>query len=227
MCGRGRRAAPCAVMADRLTPLDASFLHTETASAHMHVAWQGRFRPIPARPPITLARVQAQVASRLGLGPALPPAPGLPAGGLRPSRVGRRGALRRAPAHRRARGTTTSRCRSARFDALSDAALSRRLDRTHPLWEIHLAPRLEDGTVGLADEDPPRARRREVRAGRRAAAARRRPGRARAARAARHGLGRAAGPARRGSRSTRSWTPAPSRCARSAARRAPPDRPLA
>jgi diacylglycerol O-acyltransferase / wax synthase len=36
-----------------------------------------------------------------------------------------------------------------RFDALSDTVLSRPLDRMHPLWEIHLAPRLEDGTVGL------------------------------------------------------------------------------
>ena len=31
----------------------------------------------------------------------------------------------------------------------SDAALSRPLDRMHPLWEIHLAPRLDDGTAGL------------------------------------------------------------------------------
>ena len=35
------------------------------------------------------------------------------------------------------------------FDARADAALSSPLDRSHPLWEIHLAPRLEDGSVGL------------------------------------------------------------------------------
>ena len=35
------------------------------------------------------------------------------------------------------------------FDARADAALSTPLDRSHPLWEIHLAPRLEDGSVGL------------------------------------------------------------------------------
>ena len=37
----------------------------------------------------------------------------------------------------------------AEFDARADAVLSSPLDRSHPLWEIHLAPRLEDGSVGL------------------------------------------------------------------------------
>ena len=43
----------------------------------------------------------------------------------------------------------TSCSRAAEFDARADAALSSPLDRSHPLWEIHLAPRLEDGSVGL------------------------------------------------------------------------------
>ena len=43
-----------------------------------------------------------------------------------------------------------TRCsRAGEFDARADAVLSSPLDRTHPLWEIHLAPRLEDGSVGL------------------------------------------------------------------------------
>ena len=67
---------------ERLTPLDASFLHTETASAHMHVAWKGRFRPDPARPPITLARVRAQVASRLGSAPRFRMRLAFPPGGF-------------------------------------------------------------------------------------------------------------------------------------------------
>ena len=44
---RAAAAARFCRVPERLTPLDASFLHTETASAHMHVAWKGRFRPDP------------------------------------------------------------------------------------------------------------------------------------------------------------------------------------
>ena len=135
-------------MADRLTPLDASFLHTETASAHMHVAWRGRFRPDPARPPITLARVQAQVASRLDSTPRFRQRLAFPPGGFaHPVWVGAdHFDVRR---HVVALGGDDEPLSPARFDALADRALSRRLDRMHPLWEIHLAPRLEDGTVGL------------------------------------------------------------------------------
>src|SRR4051794_17610440 len=67
---------------ERLTPLDASFLHTETAAAHMHVAWKGRFQPGRGRPPITLARVIAQVASRLGGAPRFRMRLAYPAGGV-------------------------------------------------------------------------------------------------------------------------------------------------
>jgi WS/DGAT/MGAT family acyltransferase len=135
-------------MADRLTSLDASFLHMETASAHMHVAWKGRFRPDPARPPITLARVQAQVASRLDSAPRFRRRLAFPAGGFaHPVWVDADGFdVRRHVVALAGDGAPLS---CARFDALSDAALSRPLDRMHPLWEIHLAPRLGDGTVGL------------------------------------------------------------------------------
>ena len=67
---------------ERLTPLDASFLHTETERAHMHVAWKGRFEPDPSRPPITLARVRAQVASRLGGAPRFRMRLAFPPGGF-------------------------------------------------------------------------------------------------------------------------------------------------
>ena len=135
-------------MPDRLTPLDASFLHTETASAHMHVAWRGRFRPDPARPPITLERVQAQVASRLDAAPRFRRRLAFPPGGFaHPVWVDAEGFdLRR---HVVALAGDDEPLARARFDALSDTALSRALDRTQPLWEIHLAPRLEDGTAGL------------------------------------------------------------------------------
>ena len=133
---------------ERLTPLDASFLHTETATAHMHVAWKGRFRPGPGRPPITLARVIAQVASRLGGAPRFRMRLAYPAGGFAgPVWVDAEGFdLRR---HVVALGGDDEVLARSEFDARADAALSQPLDRSHPLWEIHLAPRLEDGSVGL------------------------------------------------------------------------------
>src|SRR5215210_5634405 len=142
----GRREHPG--MADRLTPLDASFLHTETASAHMHVAWKGRFRPAPERPPITLARVRAQVAARLGAAPRFRRRLAFPPGGIgRPVWVDAEGFdLRRHVVELAADDEVLER---ADFDARADLALSGGLDRALPLWEIHLAPRLADGTVGL------------------------------------------------------------------------------
>ncbi len=133
---------------DRLTPLDASFLHTETASAHMHVAWKGRFRPDPERPAVTLPRVRAQVASRLGAAPRFRMRLAFPPGGFAaPVWVDAEGFdLRR---HVVALSGEDEALSGAEFTERSDAALSRPLDRSHPLWEIHLAPRLEDGTVGL------------------------------------------------------------------------------
>ena len=133
-------------MADRLTPLDASFLQTETASAHMHVAWRGRFRPDPGRPAITLARVRAQVASRLDSTPRFRQRLAFPPGGFaHPVWVD----TEHFDIRRHVVALDEEPLSQERFDALSDAVLSRRLDRMHPLWEIHLAPRLEDGTVGL------------------------------------------------------------------------------
>ena len=133
---------------ERLTSLDASFLHTETATAHMHVAWKWRFRPRPERPPITLARVIAQVASRLGGAPRFRMRLAYPAGGFAgPVWVDAEGFdLRR---HVVALGGDDEVLARSEFDARADAALSQPLDRSHPLWEIHLAPRLEDGSVGL------------------------------------------------------------------------------
>jgi len=133
---------------ERLTPLDASFLHTETASAHMHVAWKGRFSPGPSRPAISLSRVRAQVASRLGAAPRFRMRLAFPAGGFAaPVWVDAEGFdLRR---HVQALSGDDEVISRGEFGARADAVLSRPLDRSHPLWEIHLAPRLDDGSVGL------------------------------------------------------------------------------
>jgi diacylglycerol O-acyltransferase / wax synthase len=133
---------------ERLTPLDASFLHTETASAHMHVAWRGRFEPDPARPAITLGRVRAQVASRLDGAPRFRMRLAFPPGGFAaPVWVDAEGFdLRR---HVLALAGDDEVLPRREFAERADTVLSRPLDRSHPLWEIHLAPRLDDGSVGL------------------------------------------------------------------------------
>ena len=65
-----------------------------------------------------------------------------------PSLLGRRPRVRRRePRHRAGRpgrGLTL-----ARFGQLTDSALSEPLDRAHPLWQVQLVPRLEDGRAGL------------------------------------------------------------------------------
>src|SRR4051794_39482193 len=114
----------------------------------MHVAWKGRFRPGRGRPPITLARVIAQVASRLGGAPRFRMRLAYPAGGFAgPVWVDAEGVdLRR---HVVALGGDDEVLARSEVDARADGGLSQPLDRSHPLWEIHLAPRLEDGSVGL------------------------------------------------------------------------------
>ena len=109
---------------------------------------EGALPARPGRPPITLARVRAQVASRLGGAPRFRMRLAYPAGGFAgPVWVDAEGFdLRR---HVVALGGDDEVLARAEFDARADAALSRPLDRSHPLWEIHLAPRLEDGSVGL------------------------------------------------------------------------------
>ena len=132
----------------RLTPLDASVLHTETARAHMHVAWRGRFQPDPARPAITLARVRAQVASRLDGAPRFRMRLAFTPGGFAaPVWVDAEGFDLRRHVHALA-GDDEVLSRQV-FAERADAVLSQPLDRAHPLWEIHLAPRLDDGSVGL------------------------------------------------------------------------------
>jgi diacylglycerol O-acyltransferase len=131
----------------RLTHLDGSFLRVETRNAHMHVAWSGVFWPAADRPRPTVEALRDKVSARLHLVPRfrqrladsrLPVA--------EPKWVD-------DPAFDVARHVTAlgegAELTLARFSELTDAALSRPLSRTGPLWHIHLAPRLEDGSVGL------------------------------------------------------------------------------
>ena len=167
----------------------------------MHVAWKGRFEPGPARPPITLARVGAQVASRLGGAPrfrmrlAFPPA-----GFAAPVWVDAEGFdLRRHVVALSADDEVLARLGVRRAGGRGALSAARPLPSA-----VGDPPRpAARGRQRRArDEDPPRDGRREVGAGRRAAAARPRSERARACAASR-GLGRGSG-ARTGSAGGRS-----------------------
>lgn len=131
----------------RLSPLDSSFLHLETPTAHMHVAWRGVFAAPAGRRP-TLEALRRSVASRLRHMPRFRQRLAVPPLGLgEPYWVD-------DPDFRIARHVTAlsparERVGDERFAALCDGVLSRPLDRSRPLWEVHLVPRLEGDRVGL------------------------------------------------------------------------------
>lgn len=130
----------------RLTPLDSSFLRVETPNAHMHVAWTGVFDPHPARPRPALAALRGSVAARLRHVPrfrqrlAFPPlAMSEPTWVDDPHFNVDRHVIQLASEPL----STTS------FHERADRLLSTPLDRAHPLWQIALAPELEDGRIGV------------------------------------------------------------------------------
>lgn len=133
---------------DRLSSLDGSFLRVETENAHMHVAWKGIFAPHPARPRPALSALRASVASRLRHAPRFRQRLAFP-----PSALGEPYWVDDAGFDIRRHVTSWLSPRATvsleRFDELADAALSQPLDRAHPLWHIHLVPRLEDGRAGI------------------------------------------------------------------------------
>jgi WS/DGAT/MGAT family acyltransferase len=132
----------------RLTRLDASFLHVETPNAHMHVAWAALLSPHGERPRPSVRALRAAVAGRLPLLPRFRQRILTdPLGVADPRWADDPGFdIRR---HVTRLGTADEVLSRARFAQLCDDVLSKPLRRAHPLWEIHLAPELEDGRIGL------------------------------------------------------------------------------
>ena len=135
-------------MNGRLTPLDASFLHLETPNAHMHVAWAASLTAHPTRPRPSVRSLRAAVGARLALLPRFRQRIATdPLGVAEPRWVDdadfdiRRHVVRL--------GRADEVLSRARFAELCDVVLSKPLRRGHPLWELYLAPRLEDDGVGL------------------------------------------------------------------------------
>lgn len=132
----------------RLTPIDASFLHLESARTHMNVGWSatGTLPEGAERP--TVEALRSRVEGRLpwvprcrqrlqfhplGLGePHWVDDPDFDLG-----------------AHVVALSEPDEPLSLRDFEALRDDLLSVPLDRSRPLWQIALAPLLEDGRMGV------------------------------------------------------------------------------
>ncbi|MGH2957159.1 MAG: wax ester/triacylglycerol synthase family O-acyltransferase [Solirubrobacterales bacterium] len=127
--------------ATRLSPLDDSFLATESATAHMHVGWAAVFDPPSRGPRPDFHQLRRHIESRLHLTPRyrqkISPAPlGLDA----PSWVDDdRFEIERH----------VVRSQSDDLDHLAAECMSRPLERDRPLWEICIADHLSDGRIGL------------------------------------------------------------------------------
>ncbi|MBA3746324.1 MAG: wax ester/triacylglycerol synthase family O-acyltransferase [Solirubrobacterales bacterium] len=132
----------------RLSVLDALFLHLESPQAHMHVGWSalGRLPPDIERP--TLQAFRARAESRLAWVPRcrqhLLFAPG---GICEPRWVD--DPHFDLDAHVVALSDDDEPLSLRRFAELRDELLSTPLDHSRPLWQIALFPRLADGRMGM------------------------------------------------------------------------------
>jgi diacylglycerol O-acyltransferase len=132
----------------RLSALDGSFLRLEAAGAHMHVGWSAVFAP-PAdgqRPSVealrerTAGRLHEVPWSRWRLDSA-------PLGLSEPRWIDDPGFD--IAAHVVELTDPDDPVSAERFEALRSAVLSAPLDRSRPLWQLYLVPRLADGRVGM------------------------------------------------------------------------------
>src|SRR3954453_9505336 len=125
----------------RLSPLDASFLEVESATAHMHVGWAARFIPPTHRPRPTFRELRDHVAARLDRAPRYRQRLArVPLGVNGPAWVDDdRFDPDRHILHSRARDLAE----------VVDAVMSVPLERERPMWEMWIADELEDGSIGM------------------------------------------------------------------------------
>ena len=144
---------------DRLTGLDASFLHLEDASSHMHVAWVMLFEGPPPPYDELLDGLRAPAAARAALPPAARVRPARPG----PAEVGRRPAPQ--PALPRAlHRAAVARLRGPAAGPGRPGVLPAARPRQAALGGM--AGRGARGrSLRGALQDPPRARRRDLRRG--------------------------------------------------------------
>jgi diacylglycerol O-acyltransferase len=132
----------------RLSALDGSFLRVETPTAHMHVGWKGIFEPRVGGPVVSVEELRGAIAGRLRHAPRFRQRLAFTPGGFaEPVWVDdERFDLAEHVVALAEPGQVLTR---ARFDELCDAVLSLPLDRGRALWSLHVAPQLEDGSLGL------------------------------------------------------------------------------
>jgi diacylglycerol O-acyltransferase len=127
--------------ATRLSALDASFLAAETPTAHMHVGWAAVFDPPEDGPRPSFQELRSHIAERL----------------VRAPRYRQRLALVPFGIHdpvwvdddRFDVERHVMRARSNDLDTVLADAMSSPLERSRPLWECWVAPRLDDGRIGV------------------------------------------------------------------------------
>ena len=125
----------------RLSPLDASFLEVESATAHMHVGWAAKFTPPVDRPRPTFQQLRDHVASRLHRAPRYRQRLArVPLGVSEPAWID-------DPQFDPDRHLMHA--RSGDFEELVDLVMSVPLERERPLWEMWIAPELHDGSIGM------------------------------------------------------------------------------
>jgi WS/DGAT/MGAT family acyltransferase len=125
----------------RLSALDAAFLAVETPTAHMHVGWAAVYDPPADGPRPGFEKLRDHIASRLPRAPRYRQL-------LRPVPLGIN-----APVWTDDEGFDVSRhivpAGSERLDEIVASCMSKALPRDRPLWQMVLAPQLEDGRIGL------------------------------------------------------------------------------
>lgn len=133
----------------RLSPLDGSFLRLETQQSHMHVGWSAVFAaPDGDRPRPSVQAMRELAAGRLHEVPWCRwRLDGAPLGISEPRWID--DADFDIAAHIVQLTSPEDRVSEATFAALRSTVLSAPLDRSKPLWQVFLVPRLADGRVGM------------------------------------------------------------------------------
>ncbi len=133
----------------RLSALDGSFLRLETQQSHMHVGWSACFAaPSEGRPRPTVEALRERARGRLHEVPwARWKLDGAPLGLTEPRWID--DARFDLGAHIVALTAPEDPVSAETFEVLRSTVLSAPLDRSRPLWQVLLVPRLADGRVGM------------------------------------------------------------------------------
>ena len=132
----------------RLSALDGSFLRLDTHQSPMHVGWSAVFAAPGDRPRPTVQALRERAARRLHEVPwSRWRLAGAPLGLSEPRWIEDAGFD--LDAHVVQLTGAGDPVTGESFETLRSAVLSAPLDRSRPLWQVFLVPRLEDGRVGM------------------------------------------------------------------------------